>query len=217
MDQANKRRFVGERLIKEIRANLWLKWLKVHFPDLPIILLLRHPCAVAASQAVLEWPTRLQQFLVQGDLMQDYLEPFRDAMLAAGTPFERRIFVWCIQHFVPLRQFSPGELHLAFFENFVQNPEEEIDRLFRFLGRQYDGRVFQALSRVSRTASRGHDVSRGPARPWELWKLSTDRSSMLKATEILRLFGLHEIYGEDSLPNRNAAYEVLSTSGKTSA
>ena len=49
IDNFNRKHFVRKRLIKEIRAHLFLKWIKVNFPEIPIIFLLRHPCAVANS------------------------------------------------------------------------------------------------------------------------------------------------------------------------
>ena len=35
------------RLISESRLNLWLKWLRVNFKGMPIVLVMRHPCAAA--------------------------------------------------------------------------------------------------------------------------------------------------------------------------
>jgi hypothetical protein len=54
-DTANKKIFARKRLIKDIRANLLLKWIHSNFPGIPIILLFRHPCAVANSWMKLGW------------------------------------------------------------------------------------------------------------------------------------------------------------------
>ena len=70
------RRFVARRrLIKDIRANLLLGWIKANFPGLPIILLLRHPCAVVASRLALGWKDNLFETMEQGDLVEDFLLP----------------------------------------------------------------------------------------------------------------------------------------------
>ena len=34
------------RIVKDVRANLLLKWINRQFPSLPLVLVLRHPCAV---------------------------------------------------------------------------------------------------------------------------------------------------------------------------
>src|SRR5688572_18288989 len=51
--------------------------------------------------------------------------------------------------FRSLRQFGPGEIHLAFYESFLVHPEEEVGRLFAYLGEDLDGLVWRALGRPS--------------------------------------------------------------------
>ncbi len=215
IDQANRRRIVTHRLIKEVRANLWLKWLHSHFSGLPIVLLLRHPCAVADSRLLLEWPTRLQMFLSQPDLVQDHLQPLRDRLLALETPFERHIAVWCIQHAVPLRQFRAGDIHLAFYEGFVVEPESEIQRLFGFLREPYSDRILETLERPSWTTRQGSAVrsSRGRAL-LESWRKRINASQQKRAVEILGWFGLSGVYGLDPLPDRAAAERLLGGPGE---
>jgi hypothetical protein len=210
IDRLNRRLVVNRRLVKEIRANLWLKWLKTNFPDLPIVLLFRHPCAVAESRLVLEWPTRLAQYLAQDELMRDHLEPFRDLMVSAQTPFERHIIVWCLQYYVPLHQFRPGEIHVAYYENFLAKPEEEIAELFAYLKQPYDNRVFDSLKKRSATA-----YLRGAARAessnlGESWKRYFGPAEIHRAVEILSYFGLNDVYGEGSLPGKRAVLDILS-------
>jgi hypothetical protein len=33
---------------------------------------------------------------------------------------------WCIENYVPLKQFKRGEIHLAFCESFCEKPESEL-------------------------------------------------------------------------------------------
>ena len=71
VDRQNERIVSEYRLIKEIRANLALKWLHDNFPEIPIIFLMRHPCAVVSSRMELGWATDsdIQPFLSQSDLL----------------------------------------------------------------------------------------------------------------------------------------------------
>jgi hypothetical protein len=57
IDRQNERIYSRYRLIKEIRINLALKWLHDNFPEVPILFLMRHPCAVVASRMELGWAT----------------------------------------------------------------------------------------------------------------------------------------------------------------
>src|SRR5262245_5189628 len=46
IDRFNHRHLARRRLIKDLRANLLLKWLHARFTGMPLLLMLRHPCAV---------------------------------------------------------------------------------------------------------------------------------------------------------------------------
>ena len=50
INKYNRKLIARKRLVKEIHMNLTLKWIKLNFPEIPIILLLRHPFAVAYSK-----------------------------------------------------------------------------------------------------------------------------------------------------------------------
>ena len=87
IDKFNRRIFSRRRLIKDIRAQLFLKWIKYNFPEIPILLLLRHPCAVANSRLKLGWGATLNDFLVQEALMDDFLNPFKKEIQSAHNMF----------------------------------------------------------------------------------------------------------------------------------
>jgi hypothetical protein len=201
IDRFNRRLISRRRLVKEIRANLWLKWLKLHFPDLPIILVMRHPCAVAESWMRLRWPNRVPDYFSQPDLVADFLAPFRECLGDVSTAFECYIVAWCIQHLVPLRQFAPGDLHVIFYERLLTHPEATIAAASQFLGARFDDRVFRALVRPSAATTRESDARA----VWGIdlaaaWQKRVPAEARKRATEILRWFGLDAIYCEDPLP-----------------
>ena len=146
IDQYNRRIVARRRLIKDIRAQLFLGWIKHHFPEIQIILLLRHPCAVANSKIKLNWETHLESFLSQPKLMTDFLAPFRRIIESAVDPFERHIVMWCVENYVPLRQFRDGGLHVAFYEHLCVNPAAEAAELMRVIGEAYSDQVHRTLS-----------------------------------------------------------------------
>jgi hypothetical protein len=214
VDQANKKRVAVRRLVKEVRANLWLAWLRRHFPEVPIIFLMRHPCAVASSRLTLEWPTKIPQFLAQRALFADYLEPFRPVIEGAESPFLRHVAVWCIHNYVPLRQFLPGEIHLAFYENFCEQPEEEVARLFQFLGRRVDDRVFARLNVPSRQARMTSAVTTsGLSASVNAWRKHVSKDELGAAVRMLEAFGLEGIYNADSMPSRDGALKFMTGTG----
>src|SRR5690606_27560775 len=100
------------RVIKEIRANLFLKWLHVNFPQVPLLLIVRHPCAVVLSRLQLRWATDgdIHACLGQEQLVTDFLRPYLALIEGAQTDEEKHAIIWCIHYLVPLQQFAAGEL-----------------------------------------------------------------------------------------------------------
>jgi len=191
------------RLVKDIRANLLLGWLADNFPGMPMVLLMRHPCAVVSSRLALGWRDNLDETMAQGDLVEDHLTAVEDHIRAARDPFERHLFLWCIDNRVPLRQFRPGAIHLCFYENLVAHPEPELRRLFAFVGREYDDGVLGRLGRPSPT-------SRPNGRPsLDGWRGRVGGGQLERAVEVLDLFGLDGIYGRGTMPNPAAALTLM--------
>jgi hypothetical protein len=200
VDQYNTRFFATRRLIKDIRANLFLKWLHTQFPKIPIVLLLRHPCAVALSKRKLKWQIYMETFLSQPELMEDYLEPFAEVMACTENEFDKHVLDWCIETYVPLKQFKPGEIHLIFYENFCLEPEQEARRLFQFLGIPYDPqRVQQVIRRPSELSQPDSPIQNGGDLVSSWMKHITPQETQ-RAIQLLRLFGLDQIYGSGPLP-----------------
>ena len=160
-DRFNRKLVARRRLIKDIRANLLLGWMRANFPGMPIVLLLRHPCAVVASRLALGWKDNLHETMEQEDLVEDYLRPMEAEIRAARDDFERHLFLWCIDNYVPLRQFGPGEIHLAFYENLLVNPEDGATQPLRLLGEDTDDRAYEELDRPSPLSRKGV-----PCLPW---------------------------------------------------
>ena len=202
-DRFNRKFVARRRLIKDIRANLLLGWMRENFPGMPIVLLLRHPCAIAASRLALGWRDSLPETMEQKELVEDFLSPVEAEIRAARNAFERHVFSWCIDNYVPLRQFAPGEIHLAFYENFVVYPEDEIRRLFTYLGEDLDGRVYRALRRPSPLSRNGGSPS------VDTWRLSVSGAQLERAVEILGLFDLDRIYGDGTMPDPSGAHALM--------
>jgi len=206
----NKRHLCGRRLIKEVRAHLWLKWLHFQFPGLPIILLMRHPCANLLSRIKGRLPNFFEDLFSQKELFEDFLQPFQREIEQArsATEWEQRMFAWCIQHYVPLHQFRKGEIHLAFYEQFAENPSEELRRMFSFLGRSFDESIFEALKRPSPVTRKGAAILTGESLVAR-WKNEVPESIVRRSVQILSIFGLDEIYSEDPMPNAANALAML--------
>lgn len=208
-ERFNRRLVAHQRLIKEDYANLMMKWLHVNFPGMPLILLLRHPCAVAASFVAHNYKGAVMPLLDQKKLVEDFLNPYSDEIRRAKDTFEKTMFLWCVETLVPLRQCRHGEIHVVFFENLVQQPEAEIGRLFSYLGKSMDGLNMEKLKLPSLTARRASSAVWTGANRTDGWKKQVSDEQRRRALEILTLFGLNKIYTDDPMPRVEGALEIM--------
>ncbi len=208
VDQFNQRAIAGRRLIKVIHGNLMLKWIRSCFPHLPIVLLLRHPCAIVQSLLKLGWPTALEHILDQDGLLSTVLQPFRQAIEHAQTPFERHLLLWCVETYVPLKELAPNDVHLVFYEELCQHPGRELAALYEFLGREFDERVLARLKEPSPLTRPDSAIFSGGSAV-ESWKEDITGGQLKAALEMLHLFGLDRIYSEGPMPNVQAGHKLL--------
>lgn len=205
-ERFNRRVIAQRRLVKDVRANLMLGWLKRHFPAMPVVIVIRHPCAVANSYAKQGWPGSVGALLEQPALVEDVLAPHLELVHSARDAFERAVIIWCVETLVPLRQLAPDGVHVAFYEDLVMRPDAELERLFEFLGMPYDGSVLQATRRPSRTSRRDSAIAvgRDPVTNW-LERVDPDRRR--RARDIVARFGLDGLYRDGPLPDVTALAE----------
>jgi hypothetical protein len=227
----------NKRLVKETKSNLWAKWVHERFPRMPIMLLLRHPVPAVMSRyfkyfdlpvdqrASVDDPARRQSeyetlTLGQPELLADHLGPLRSVIESARSVFAQRMVVWCIQNYVPLHQFAPGQIHVAFYEDFCLNPVGEMRKLRAYLGEDLsDHEVARIERRSTKPSSTFHRTAVhqfqevAAIRGYEQiakWLKRIQPQERSEAAELLQAFGLDAIYSaDDPKPNPNGATALM--------
>ena len=189
------------RVIKEIRANLFLKWAKNQFPAIPFLFVIRHPCAVVLSRMQLGWATDedLKPFLAQPELLEDYLADKLDIIRHARSDEAKHALIWCISNLVPLAQFQPGELNITHYEHLCAAPELEIPRVFQTIGHNLNSAVLAHANTPSRTATAYSAVMRAQDKLMR-WQRELTARQVGTILSVVRDFGLDNLYGEDPMP-----------------
>jgi len=184
---------------------------------MPMIYLMRHPCAVVNSRVQLGRDSDLaRMFFSQPQLMEDHLRPFRSEMERAKDDFKRHVFIWCVENYVPMRHLHAGDVHLMFYENVCEDPQGELHRLASYLGADIDERAMRNFGKPSVQARKHHGGRTSAivtgASLVEAWKSYVSPERVKRAVEILRLFGLETIYDEDPRPRAKSANAMFSPS-----
>jgi hypothetical protein len=201
IDHQNERIVSKFRLVKEIRANLALKWLHENFPEVPIIFIMRHPCAVVLSRMELGWATDddIEPFLSQPYLLEDHLDPYLDLICSAASVEAKHAVIWSISNLVPLKQFNADELKVVYYEDLCMHAESELLGIFEAIGYQYSGTLAMSSKQPSQTTRPASAVVTGADRI-ESWKKKLSRSQIDNVLEVVQAFGLSHLYGDSTLP-----------------
>ena len=201
VDRQNERIFARYRLIKEIRANLSLKWIHDHFPQVPIVFIIRHPCAVVHSRMALGWATDgdIAPFLSQPNLIEDHLRNHLDIIKSVTTDEEKHAVIWSISNLVPLRQLASGDVKTVFYEDLHRQPENEIRKIFEFIRQPFDPKINHNMSRPSQTTRATSAVVTNSDRIAH-WRTRLEPAQIENILRVVKAFGLEHLYGETDQP-----------------
>lgn len=207
IDSFNKQWIYRRRLVKVIRGNLMLPWVRRQFPDVPVVFMLRHPGAVVDSWLRQPWKQRLsaQPLLAQPSLVEAHGlkkwvgKPLSDA--------EDAVLAWCIENIVPLREVAPGRMLVTFYEDLAADPNGQLQRILPWYGLTFDPEMLAHVNTPSAMVGENSPLQRG-GDPVSDWTARLDSDTQHRIRNILAHFGFDRIYGDDGRP-RIAADEML--------
>jgi hypothetical protein len=202
------------RIVKAVRCNLVLGWLKSIRPAMPMILVIRSPFAVASSWSRLNWgmtddgeTLELDVILAHPELHEDFPEVERAMHYVDRTDGIQRIVAqWCILHLVALRQLSGVDVHIMHYEHLLLDPGTTVDRLATYVGEPIQG---ASRDRVLASATETDFLHRGNTADRRLllndWKNVLTPADVDQARRILARFGVEHLYDDEGLPTGAAS------------
>ena len=214
VDEINKSIFYNGLLVKDIFGHLIASWVQKRYPDIKIILLMRNPFEVALSKENKKnwmWMEDPKLFLEQKQLYKDFLQPFEDTIKSVSDDYiERQIMIWAIIHYVLFQQIKKDNLHIVFYESLVNNPKEEISNLMNYINNQDNieipSKLLFMIQKPSRVASEKMKKKKPNTKDW---KKQLTSAQLHNGLEILSVFKLNKIYGEDFNPSKQEVENLL--------
>jgi hypothetical protein len=209
-DSVNRAILPRGRFVKDVRTVMLLKWYRVHFPNMPIVYVMRNPYAVAASRLRLGYRTDMgRMYLRQAALLEDHLKPFEDLIAEQKSAFASHVLDWCVENYVPIRQLERGDVFWVFYEQLCSN-ESDIAKLLISLGLTASEKVRSRLHRpsMSTLATGRRDnffAARGSLDSWR----HLPPSELAAGRRIMQAFGLDEIYDDGVMPDVDRAFSLL--------
>jgi len=129
MDRMNRTRRATRRVVKDVRTIATLPWIVDSFPDVTMVLLLRHPVAAAHSIIELGW-VRDPDDREPGGHQSDDPE-IRHA--ARQRMLIDEVSLWSAHHGWVMSHPATTRVHVVFYEDLVNQPTAELERLRRYL------------------------------------------------------------------------------------
>jgi len=213
VDEHNRVFYARKRLVKDVNILPALPWVHERFSQMPIVVLISHPFATAVSRMQMGWPGDTSVFLDQPDLIEDQLGPFVDEMRNERDDFMRQLTFWCVDYSVCLRRLRRTDVHIIYYERLSALSEIELRGLCAFLGREWDPRMIDAIvvpsiqAKRSRRAEPSAVVSGGDVLSG--WRRHVTPQRSKRGRDLLRRFGLDEIYGDGDMPNPEVTLAIM--------
>lgn len=217
VDSENRSLLYNGLLVKDIFANLLCYSASLRYKNVKPVLLIRNPFSVAISKHKKKswhWFNEPLELLNQVTLYEDYLIPFEELIRKTSAKNDyilNQILIWSIINYIPLRQFSPGSIHICFYEDIYTEPDKEISNIFKFVRGLSDSPEVnlnnEIISQPSRVVGLESNLLSGTS-PITSWKNEITPQLFDDGMEILQHFGFDKLYDDKSMPNKDVLRKI---------
>lgn len=199
-----------KRIVKDIRINLMLAWLKNIRPTMPIILILRSPYSVIESYKELGWGTEA------GGKTSDYDRIISQNKILRNHPFLTKIiksidkddhisklaFQWCIFYYIPIKELSEKDYLLIHYEHLLLEPETALKKILNYINYNIEkDKLLDLLDKPSNTNYRKTNFNKDKNQLIEKWKISLTKNEISKINKMIDKFDMNYLYNSDGYPS----------------
>lgn len=216
------RRILAHRfIIKTIRMNRLLPWVSERFDFRSIFLIIRHPCAVVASQlktGIYGYDHKYPPFssympdtktiINEISEIESIDDEMKGCLKKIKTKEEILAAAWCIDNLIPLSYNKQFPWKTIFYEDLVKNGEKVLTDLFKNIGVEKTQRQKnRLLKKQSLTAPKNKDKNTITNYEKQLskWKRYLSKKQIDRILRVVSIFGL-DFYNEDIEPDYGKIY-----------
>lgn len=195
-------------MIKDIFSQLCLKRIRIQYPALNMIFIMRHPFATSLSKFKKNdwiWMREPEEFF-QRPKVQQQLLPYSDLLNTSNNQWRKYLLIWCVVHHLMLQQINRDDVHVVFYEEILLRPWELLEELFTKLGSQS---VFlENKEEIQKTLTTGNvctkEIKESTDEMLEGWKSEISEADQEWGWMVLQRFNFDQVYGRDEVLNPNA-------------
>ena len=180
-------RNIENRIVKLVRANMMLSWLKTNF-DARIVLLVRHPAAVVMSQLnspqIWKPRSRIARYRADPRLLDELDARTRRLIFENVDDLEAVTLSWCIENAISIRQAKEQDICVVYYEHLSQRGISEWRRIMTALELQIEPDN-DLISRPSQQTSGDQASDRDLVSQYASWMNRIDEKTANRIQEIL--------------------------------
>ncbi len=140
-------------ITKFIKGNMLLPWLVNTIPLNKVVLVVRHPCAVVASQLKYrqaeQFVNDIFNFPLTNQKFTDLYLKYRNQLSQVNTLEEKLAASWCLANLVPLKSDKKFKWLTVYYEDLVLYGQDKISEIFSSLGLTMESSVIEKLNEPS--------------------------------------------------------------------
>lgn len=212
-------------IIKCIRANLMLDWIRTNF-DARIVLLMRHPGAAIESRLRFadHWDPfpLLDKYRNDPALMNGPITGYSARLNRRLTRTEALTAIWCIENLVPASQAAANGYLVAFYEELLERPEAEWTRVAKVLDLDHvpSARALEKPSQQAASRLKADGSNEDYAKGYGSWRSRVTDEDLTQIDSTLRDFDVQfydvsearprvEVFEQTFLANASSAAEAV--------
>jgi hypothetical protein len=194
-------------IYKFCRLNLMLPWIVKNFQIKPPVLLVRHPCAIIASQ--IEFGRRFgrgyadigNKFTYPECPYSDFYYNYSSILDKVDNPVKNLAAWWCLSHIVPLKhEENNKKWTTVFFEDLLTDPNECLQIITKSLRLNESTELALKKYHLPSRTSINNNNKIDPSVQLKKWKVSLSKSEINDILRILDQFELSNYYNDSVLP-----------------
>lgn len=166
-------------LIKSVHSMLALPYLQNNIKS-KVIIILRHPAAIVASNLRLNNPDIFRNFLTQKNLVIDYLQPYMQELTKLKDPIERAAAQIAITYYVIKKQIVDNpEWIVVQHENFCQQPVNSFKDLYEKVDLTWSDNISERIKKLNKKG-KGYTTKRVAKEQIHKWRKELTLSDIQK-------------------------------------
>ena len=209
-----RRVFADKLIVKFIKFNRMLPWASNRFQLRGKFFIIRHPCAVIASQLKTDifgyhptsppikgiFPTHKQ--IIEEASQIDFLDSsLLKKIKTYKTKEEMLAVVWCLDNLVPLTSPKPHPWTTVIYEKLVKDGKREISRIFKEINEEIPESALKQLREPSMLTMKSDEkYLENTNKQLSKWKKYLSKKQISRILSIVEEFGL-DFYNKDIEPD----------------